>query len=121
MNTAGRDHRQGSYHPKRRRNPFRPRSNAPLCPVCHKPVRDLFSAITHQESGQPAHFDCILKVLRASNELQPQEKICYLGQGSFGIIQLRNVNSPIRFLIRKRIQYENPDNQPEWRKKVGNH
>jgi hypothetical protein len=87
-----------------------------MCPVCEKAVRDLSSAITHRDTGNPAHFDCILKILREENSLSESEKICYLGKGSFGIVQFRSNGSPLRFLIRKRIQYEDLDMIPDWRK-----
>ena len=99
-------------------NKFNRLKNAPECPLCQKPVRDLYSAITHQSSNKPAHFDCILKMLREINELAGNEKICYLGNGSFGIIQFRNTAGKLRFFIRKRLNYEETDPVPEWRKKL---
>jgi hypothetical protein len=84
----------------------------PDCPLCRQSVRDLASALTHRETRQPAHFDCIMKELRDSNELAPQEKICYLGGGAFGILEFRQG----KFTIRKRIQYEDKDASPEWKK-----
>lgn len=102
----------------RRRKSRRPAApvDFPSCPVCQKPVRELHAAITHRETGQPAHFDCILQVLREANDLQESEKICYLGKGSFGIVQFRQSAGPGRFLIRKRIQYEQSDDFPVWRR-----
>jgi len=88
----------------------------PDCPVCNSSVRDLSSALTHKATGKPAHFECILKELRESNELLPQEKLCYLGGGCFGILEMRPPGGPSRFVIKKRIQYEEKDAQPEWKK-----
>lgn len=88
----------------------------PDCPICRQAVRELASALTHRESGQPAHFDCIMRELRDSNDLAPQEKICYLGGGSFGILEFRQAGAPSGFVIRKRIQYEGKDSVPEWKK-----
>lgn len=99
------------------RRPNKPEIDFPLCPLCHKAVRDLASAITHKESGDPAHFDCILKTLRSVHAVQQNEKICYLGKGSFGIVQFRQKPGPMRFLIRERIQYEDTEPVPEWRHK----
>ncbi len=90
--------------------------NAPDCPVCGKPVRELSSALTHKLSRQPAHFDCVVRELRDSNEVAPQEKICYLGGGSFGILEFRPQGSSNRFVIRKRIQYEEKEFPQEWKK-----
>jgi len=89
-----------------------------LCPVCHKPVRDLFTAIAYNLNEKPAHFDCILKQLKKNEELLNNEKVYYLGNGSFGIIAFRNPSSPIKFLIRKRIQYEKVDESPKWRTRL---
>jgi len=87
-----------------------------MCPICEKAVRDLASAITHRDTGNPAHFDCILKILRDQHSLSENEKICYLGKGSFGIVQFRANASPMRFFIRQRIQYEDLETVPDWRK-----
>jgi hypothetical protein len=108
----------GRSRHRRRRKPPRPAVavDFPACPVCQKAVRELHAAITHRESGQPAHFDCILQLLRDSNDLQESEKICYLGKGSFGIVQFRQNAGPMHFLIRKRIQYEQTDGFPDWRR-----
>ncbi len=84
----------------------------PDCPICKQSVRDLPSALTHRESRQPAHFDCIMRELRDSNELAPQEKICYLGGGAFGILEFRQG----KFTIRKRLQYEEKETPSEWKK-----
>ena len=89
---------------------------APDCPVCGKPVRELPSALTHRVTGKPAHFECILKELRDANELAPQEKLCYLGGGTFGILQFRPAGSATRFTIRKRISYEEKDTPQDWKK-----
>ena len=76
-------------------------------------MRELASALTHRETKVPAHFDCIMRELRASNEIGPQEKICYLGGGAFGILEFRQA----KFSIRKRIQYEEKDGAAqEWKK-----
>ncbi len=104
---------------QRRASDFLPRAEPlvfPDCPICRQPVRELASALTHRETGQPAHFDCIMRELRDSNELTPQERICYLGGGSFGILEFRQPAAAGRFVIRKRIQYEEKEAVPEWKK-----
>ena len=108
----------GRSRHRRRRRSQRPAVaiDYPACPICQKAVRELHAAITHRESGQPAHFDCILQLLRESTDLQDSEKICYLGKGSFGVVQFRQNAGPMRFLIRKRIQYEQTDGFPDWRR-----
>ena len=125
---------QGQEHPNRRergrrdgrgsadrqqgekpREPSVPRL-VPECPICRRPVRELPAALTYRPTGAPAHFDCILKELRDANELAPQEKLCYLGGGTFGILQFRPSGGVNRFTIRKRIPYEEKDAPQEWKK-----
>ena len=104
------------YNNPRRNN--REKNDLPKCPVCEKHIRDVYSAVSYSVTQTPAHFNCILNELKDANELKPNEKICYLGSGSFGIVQFRGPESPIRIFIRKRIQYEEKDNNPEWREKL---
>jgi hypothetical protein len=86
-----------------------------VCPVCAKPVRELSSALSYRGTGSPAHFDCILKELREANEVLPQERICYLGGGTFGILQFRTPGTN-KFTIRKKIPYEEKTSPQEWKK-----
>ena len=88
----------------------------PDCPVCGKQVRELASALTHRVSRQPAHFDCVVRELRESNEVAPQEKICYLGGGTFGILEFQPSSGSPRFVIKKRIPYEEKETPQEWKK-----
>ena len=99
------------------------------CPICGLVIRILYSAITEQESQQPAHFDCVLRQLSAAEELGEGERLAYLGAGSFGVIQLRrrprtrargrrSSGSPSPLFVRKRIEYEDPEPVPEWRESL---
>ncbi len=91
----------------------------PDCPLCGKPVRYLMTAIAQGSSGEPAHFDCVLKTISDAEELQPREKVCYLGNGSFGVIKFKQ-SGQTKFTIRKRIQYEEKDKVFPWRKRISN-
>ncbi|HET6486568.1 MAG TPA: hypothetical protein VFH83_09130 [Spirochaetia bacterium] len=95
--------------------PEAPRSY-PDCPLCAKPVKELASALTHRGSGRPAHFDCIVREIRESTEVGPQERLCYLGGGSFGVLEFRPSGGPGAFVIKRRIQYEEKDPPAEWKK-----
>jgi hypothetical protein len=88
----------------------------PDCPICGKQVRELASALTHKIARQPAHFDCVMRELHEANEITQQEKICYLGGGTFGILEFRTAGGPTRFVIRKRIQYEEKETPQDWKK-----
>ena len=45
-----------------------------------KPIEELTSAIAAKENGNPAHFDCVLAKINASEKLAENEKITYIGQ-----------------------------------------
>jgi hypothetical protein len=104
--------RPAEQRPQRREPPL----VFPDCPLCGKPVRELSSALTHRVSRQPAHFDCIVRELRDSTEIGPEEKLCYLGGGSFGVLEFRPAGAASRFVIKKRIQYEEKETPQDWKK-----
>ena len=81
----------------------------PLCPVCNEPIYIIEEAIRHNATGELAHFECILNEIRDNNssEMEDEDKIVYLGSGTFGIIQERQNGKSSRFFVRKRINYEN--------------
>ena len=107
---AGRPERQA-------RKPAPPRV-FPACPVCGEPVRELSSALTHRQSGQPAHFDCVVKELREANPVGPQERLCYLGGGVFGVLTWKVEGNPASFVIKRRIPYEDPRTPQEWKRQL---
>lgn len=90
--------------------------SSPVCPVCGQPVRELVSAVTHRGSGTPAHFDCIVKELRETNELGAQERLCYLGGGVFGVLAFRTEGNPGSYVIKRRIPYESREAPQAWKK-----
>ena len=93
-------------------------SDLPICPICGKAIRDIYSAVSYSVTQTPAHFKCIIEELKKTNELKDNEKICYLGSGSFGIVQFRRPDSQMRLFIRKRIQYEDKNTDLSWRTKL---
>jgi hypothetical protein len=93
-----------------------PKTPPPTCPICEKPVYEIYSAITEKESGLPAHFDCIITRLIEQEKPGPTERVIYLGAGSFALIDVGPNPNMTKFTIKKRIQYEEKDKKSEWRK-----
>lgn len=94
------------------------RLQLPVCTVCGKAIRNLTTAIAGDKENSPVHFDCILKKLTDQEPLGDNEKICYLGGGSFGIVRQKPGSGSKHFFIRKRIQVEAQDTVLEWRKDI---
>ena len=95
-----------------------PLAEAPLCPICSKPVFDLASAIgADRESGQPAHFDCVYDRVKAAESLGPTEKVVYLGAGAFAVVEFKDGKEGA-FVVKRRIQWEKENEKKDWRKAI---
>ena len=90
----------------------------PQCPYCGQNVRDVLTAIALSDGEAPTHFDCVIKKLSEEETLKPKERICYLGNGAFGIVKFKNPSDQRQFEIRKRIQIEEEKKDISWRKAV---
>ena len=85
------------------------------CIRCGKDIRNPQMALASPEN-EPIHFDCAIQEVAEAENLGAREKICYLGQGSFGIIKYSSGSTEKNFEVRKRIPYENKEKEAEWRK-----
>lgn len=109
---------RGSRGGKKRnkREPAIRHSVSLVCNFCGEHIKHPEMALASPESGEPIHFDCAIQQVAEREELEAKEKICYLGQGSFGIIKYKSGSSEKDFVVRKRISYENLEKEAEWRK-----
>ena len=84
-------------------------SEKPICPICNNPIYITEEGINHNGTNKLAHFECILNEIRQNNinEIEENNKIVYLGSGTFGIIQERQNGKKSKLFVRKRINYEN--------------
>jgi hypothetical protein len=88
----------------------------PACPLCGKPVYDLSTALAaSREAADPAHFDCVLERVAASESLAAGEKLVYLGSGSFGVVEFKD-KADSAFTVKRRIQWEKEGDKKDWRK-----
>lgn len=88
-----------------------------VCPLTGEPITNILTAIADPETGRPANFDGVVERLAASEELQPNEQICYLGRGSFGILVDDKGKKP-RYYVRKRFQFEDEHEKYVWRREL---
>lgn len=89
-----------------------------VCAVCGKPIFDMSSAIADKSTGNPVHFDCVMEKLSESEKVGQNEKICYIGQGRFGILYYENPRDVRHFTIKKIIDWEEKDKRSEWRNEM---
>jgi len=114
---------------RRRRNRNRYKKTTPVetsvtasltnyaCPLCEEPIKDILAAISITSEKIPAHFDCVLKKVAETEELQNREKVVYLGKGEFGIVKFKGGNSGA-FTVRKRIPFEVVEGGIPWRREI---
>ena len=91
-----------------------------ICEYCNQPIEDLASSIAAKESGNPAHFDCVLAKINASEKLSENEKITYIGNGKFAVVYFENPHDLRHFTIRRVIEWENREAKYEWRAEIAN-
>lgn len=91
-----------------------------ICEYCNQPIEELASAIASKESGNPAHFDCVLAKINNSEKLGENEKITYIGQGRFAVVYFENPHDLRHFTIRRIIEWENRETKYEWRDDIAN-
>ena len=113
-----RNKKRGNYN-----NPQREKSeeNKTIykCGICMLDIQDLSSAIALPQSGNPSHFDCVLKKIKESENIGEKEQLVYLGSGNFGVVENTSlVSQTSGFKILKKISFEERENIPEWRKQM---
>ncbi len=89
----------------------------PVCPLCGKPIFDLSSALAGREEGVPVHFDCALAQAGVGENLEPNERVAYIGRGAFAVIEYKD-KSLTSFVIKRRIQWEKEGAKFDWRKGI---
>ncbi|HOX92880.1 MAG TPA: hypothetical protein PLC54_08140 [Spirochaetales bacterium] len=100
---------------KEEQKPKLPDLPALTCGICEKQIFDLSSALTDRGGGDPVHFDCALSKAATGESLGPDEKVAYIGHGSFAVIQFKD-KTQTTFIIKRRIEWERDGNKLEWRK-----
>lgn len=99
-------------------DPIPDREHEP-CPISGEPIDDILTAITHPASGKPARFDAVITSLSQREQLEEDERIAYIGKGTFGIIKMqRGSNGRQELVVRKRITYEEGHDKQDWRREL---
>ena len=91
------------------------KQNTPECPKCLQPVTELATALADKKTGEPMHFDCVLDIIKENEKLLPNQKISYIGQGRFAVLDFPNIHDTRNFSIVKVIEWEERDKKFPWR------
>ena len=87
------------------------------CPKCGKTIVDMSSAIQDQKLG-PIHFECAMDMVSANEQLESGDKIAYIGQGRFAVLNYQNIRDARHFTIKKIIEWEDRGERAAWRKEM---
>ncbi len=90
----------------RKAKPKKEKLAAPVCSICQKGIDSITQAIGSGEEGEVAHFDCILRMLTEQETLTDEQKISYIGNGNFAVVEYSRKNFSGGFTIVRRIPFE---------------
>jgi hypothetical protein len=76
-----------------------------VCSICNKVVSNIAEAFT-SEAGGHCHFDCVLKQIAESETLTENQKVSYIGRGTFAVVEPKEGGG---FTFVKRIVWENQE------------
>ncbi len=80
-----------------------------VCALCSTPIDDMLSAVRHSEGDDVCHFECVQKELAKSEPLAENEKMVYVGNGDFCIVQERRNRGKMYYFLRKRIHWRDAE------------
>jgi hypothetical protein len=66
-------------------------------------IETIAQAISEGEEGRFSHFDCVLKKLNTQERVKENQKISYVGQGAFAVVEKDEGGN---YSVVKRIPYE---------------
>ncbi len=88
------------------------------CSICGKAIDSIAQTIGGPAKDEFSHFDCAIRTLSENETIQSDQKICYIGNGDFAIIEYNKKNFSGGFSVVKRISYENQEMKSSVKKLV---
>lgn len=91
------------------------------CELSGEQIEDIVTAIAHPRTGKPVRFDRVLESLleQENEQLAEDERIAYLGKGTFGIIRIeKKAGGRPELTVRKYFHYEDTHEKHEWRREL---
>ena len=82
--------------------------------MCGKPIPLIANALTHPEGGY-CHFDCVLASLAEREHLKENQKVSYIGRGTFAVAEKNDEGS---YTFVKRIEWESSESFAAMKKYV---
>jgi hypothetical protein len=118
------DNSLGIIYERPKWTPVKPPSDplpSPNCPICGKPIKDIAAAVNDKNSGEPAHFDCVMAKIAEFEPLEKGDTLSYIGGGRFGVVHFNGPQETRNFQIKKILEWEDKDNRAEWRRHIADY
>ena len=87
-------------------------------PISGKPIQNPLTAIAHPSSGKPMNIETVVDLLVQQEQPAENQEIAYIGAGSFGVLNKKNVQGRQVFDLVKKITYEDTHEKYPWRREL---
>ena len=81
------------------------KAESTVCPICDKKIENMADTITDRRTGQPAHFVCVHDSLMKTLSLRDNQRLSYMGSGTFAVIEDVNEEGKTKFKIKEKFEY----------------
>lgn len=98
---------------RRSRAPKKPQLPAVICSICEKPIDIISTAVSGFQKEEIAHIECVIGHLEESQDLTDRQKVVYIGQGSFAVVEYKNAQKHGSFTVVKKIAHEDGEQKKQ--------
>ena len=95
------------------------KSRSVVCEICGQPLNEMGTAFANRGSGNPVHFDCVLRKISEGEKLSQNDRMTYIGNGKFAVLHFENPHDMRHFSIVKTIEWEGREKErSDWRNEM---
>lgn len=90
------------------------------CGLSGEEIDDIVTAIAHPHTGKPVRFESVIRTLldQEQEELGEDERLAYIGKGTFGIVRVEKKGGRPELTVRKYFHYEDTHEKHRWRREL---
>lgn len=75
------------------------------CPICNKSINNMANSIKDLSTENHCHFECVVAELKKQVNVRQNQRIAYVGSGSFAVIEDTKEDGRNKFIIIQKLQY----------------
>ncbi|HBD94352.1 MAG: hypothetical protein A2015_00330 [Spirochaetes bacterium GWF1_31_7] len=94
---------------RKKLSPYLTQSHASeVCSICNKNITNMATVIFDEENENYSHFDCVYDKVKERCTLGENERIVYVGNGAFAVLEDYKEAGVYKFRIKQKIQMVSP-------------